>query len=484
MTELVALIPAPLLLTLAALSRLKPAVLSRMAAALFAVQTMIVSLAWGPIALAKSNAVRFHGFLADSTAAIFILLTTVVAFAALAHAIGFFERETDSDHAPSARSIREFYFFTGLFVLSMYAVVAADNLGFLWISVEATTLLSAPLVYFHRSRTALEATWKYLIVCSVGIAFAFFGSALLYSASQQAGMEGGGTLSLSLLKSSAAALPPGLLRVGFVFILLGYGTKAGLFPLHSWLPDAHSEAPAPASAMLSGALLNSALVAIWRISGLMVRGGQERFVHATLLPLSIATVLAGALFLLRQRDVKRMLAYSSMENVGLMGIAVALGSGSAFALQAANHSLLKCALFLLAGNLMQQYGSKTIREIRGVLWSRPAQGALFLFAALAVAGSPPFGSFLAEWQILTTAVSGGSVFTSAAILLGLTIAFIALARHASSIVFGETPTGSHETDIAWRWQAFAAPAVAVICSFALGVALFPQILAAVQGLTR
>jgi hydrogenase-4 component F len=357
----------------------------------------------------------------------------------------------------------------------MYAVVTADNLGFLWIAVEATTLLSAPLVYYHRSRTALEATWKYFLICSVGIAFAFFGTAILYAASQRVAELAGGSLSMLELTTHAPRLPQGLLRLGFIFMLLGYGTKAGLFPLHSWLPDAHSEAPAPASAMLSGALLNCALVALWRASSLMAAAGDSDFVQATLLPLGVATVLAASLFLLKQHDLKRMLAYSSMENVGLMATAIALGSRSGFALQAVNHSLVKVALFLLAGNLLQQYGTKTIKEMRGVLAVQPAQAVLLLLGAIAVAGTPPFGSFLAEWQILSAAADTRHIITVIVLCASLAVAFIALSARVTAIVFGKTPP-AQEAAPATTTPAFAlatVPGVLMATSLLLGVLLPP-----------
>ncbi len=484
MTELLTLIPLPLTIVLLTLTSLSPRLLTRVAAAVMAVHLGVAVWLWGPIIGSHVTARPWHGFTNDSTAALFVLLTTVVVVSALVHAVGFFDREQSSEHPPSRRSIREFYFFTALFLLSMYAVVTADNLGFLWISIEATTLLSAPLVYYHRSGTALEATWKYLIVCSVGIAFAFFGSALIFAASQRVPALSGGTLSISTLSSHATVMSPGLLRIGFVFILLGYGTKAGLFPLHNWLPDAHSEAPAPASAMLSGALLNCALVALWRTSGLLVRAGEESFIHATLLPLGVATVVASSLFLLRQRDLKRMLAYSSMENLGLMAVAIALASGSGFALQAANHSLVKAALFLLAGNLLQQYGSKRIRDIRGELTSRPTQALIFLAAVLAVAGSPPFGSFLAEWQILSVAFRNGQYLVAGTVLVALAIAFIALLNVTAGMVFGERAEIDKGTDERSSPGFIWVPAVMLAASLVLGVALLPGILSLTEGLAR
>jgi hydrogenase-4 component F len=371
-----------------------------------------------------------------------------------------------------------------LFLLAMYVVVSADNLGYLWIGMEATTLLSAPLVYFHRSRTSLEATWKYLIICSVGIAFGFFGTAMLYAASQQVAALGDGTLSVAALTVEARHLPPGLVRFGFVFILLGYGTKAGLFPLHSWLPDAHSEAPAPISAILSGSLLNCALVALWRTSSLVDSAGQSRLVAETLLPLGVATVVAASLFLIKQRDIKRLLAYSSMENVGLMAVAIALHSSAGFALQALNHSLVKVALFLVAGNLLQMYGTKKLKDIQGLLAWRPLQAVLLFLLIVAVAGTPPFGSFLSEWHILTAATDGRHVTTVIALLAALALAMIVLTIHTAGILFGVAPHQESSHPGAHALSLVGVPLLLLLCTLGLGIALTPAMLATAGGLGR
>ena len=299
MNALLSLLLCPMLILVSALLSRRTSTLLRLSAVLMWVQMAVVLAVCVPRLGTHQTAPVVHGFRLDNTAALFAMLTTLIVAAALTHAVGFFLRETASEHAPSNRDLRMFYLFAALFYLSMVAVVAADNLGYLWISVEATTLLSAPLVYHHRSRTSLEATWKYLIICSVGIAFAFLGTAIFYAASQRVGAGTTGSLSLAYLVKHARLYSHSMLRLGFVFTLLGYGTKAGLFPLHSWLPDAHSEAPAPASAMLSGALLNCALVALWRTCSLMAAAGESRFVQITLLPMGAATVLAASLFLLK-----------------------------------------------------------------------------------------------------------------------------------------------------------------------------------------
>lgn len=488
MSVLLLLLPCPLVLALSSVLVLQPRTLTRLGAGLLWGQLGITLLAWGPL-LWGGAPMEEHvlaGFRLDSMAALFVILTTLVASAALTHAVGFFARELGAEHPPASMHIRRFYLFVGFFLLSMYAVVTADNLGFLWIAVEATTLLSAPLVYYHGSRTALEATWKYLIICSVGIAFAFFGTAIIYAASQRLVVLGEGSLSLRELTTHARALPPGLLRLGFVFTLLGYGTKAGLFPLHAWLPDAHSEAPAPASALLSGALLNCALVALWRLSGLMEAAGDGAFVQATLLPMGVATVLAASLFLLKQRDLKRLLAYSSMENVGLMVTAIALGARSGFALQAVNHSLVKVALFLLAGNLLQQYGTKTIRQIRGLVTTQPAQALCLLSGVIAIAGTPPFGSFVAEWQILAAAAAGHQPVTVLILCGALALAFIALSTHVMAIVFGKAlPERLRLASTAVAPHFFAVvPALLIFTSLLLGVFIPPAVLTFLEGIAQ
>lgn len=416
----------------------------------------------------QGEASQAWGFVLDGTSAVFLLLTTVVFTASLWHAPGFFAR----DHEGNPRT---FYLFATLFVVTMYGVVAADNLGYLWISMEATTLVSAPLVYYHRSRTSLEAAWKYLLICSVAIAFAFFGTALLYSASE----PNVTTLSIAMLRAHARELSAGPLRIGFIFILLGYGTKAGLFPLHNWLPDAHSEAPSPASAILSGAMLNCALVPLWRVGSVMAAAGDARFVTATLLPMGVLTVLAASLFLLKQHDLKRLLAYSSMENAGLMAVAVALGSSGGFSLQACNHSLVKVALFLMAGNLVGQFETKELHALAGTLSKAPMTAALLLAGGVAVAGTPPFGSFLAEWQILTQTVDSGHLPAAVVLCVALAIAFIAIGRHLAPLLLGKPAT-----EAVGPTGGLLVPTGLLAASLVLGTALTPHLYGLAQAVLR
>jgi hydrogenase-4 component F len=416
----------------------------------------------------------------DGLGAAFVVLTTVVAAAAIFQAAFLLPAERGAEHGATDRRLGLFYTLSSLFLLAMYGVLLAHNLGYLWIAMEMTTLMSAPLVYFHRSRHSLEATWKYLLLCSVGIAFALFGTVLIF-ASSQGSAEHAGTLALEALMARGRSLDPHLLRLGFIFCLLGYGTKAGLFPLHNWLPDAHSEAPAPASAMLSGALLNGALVALWRISQVLVAAGQQALVRHLLVPAAAITVLAASLMLVRQHDLKRMWAYSSIEHVGLLTLAIGIGSGRVFLLHAINHSLVKTALFLLAGSVIYLFGTKSLGKLGGLLRAAPASGLLLIAASFAVAGSPPFGTFLSEWLLLRDTLAVGEVAAVVLVLVGLTITFIAIASHVARVLWGAAPHLAAKPPRA-VWS--LAPALLLFTSLLAGLALAPPVMAALSAWTR
>jgi hydrogenase-4 component F len=371
----------------------------------------------------------------------FLLLTTFVVACSLTHAGTFFAAESRQNSSYRADQEQFFYASSTLCLLAMSFIFVCDNLGYLWISIEATTLCSASLVYYSRTKHALEATWKYLIVCSVGIAFALLGTVLIFAASQH-GACNGGSLNIQVLLSHAELLQPNLLKLGYIFCLLGFGTKAGIFPLHSWLPDAHSEAPAPASAILSGALLNCALFAIYRIAGLM--GLTHHCALSSTLPIywGALTALAASLFLIHQSGIKRLWAYSSIENVGIMLVAIGLDSPLLFFLQALNHSLAKVGLFLLSGNIIQALGTKDLSQIRGVLTTSPTWGILLAVSAIAVTGSPPFGAFLSEWLILTKCTDSRHWLAALILLVAIALSFVAVCIHASRILLGPARTDS------------------------------------------
>jgi hydrogenase-4 component F len=326
------------------------------------------------------------------------------------------------------------------FLAAMTLVALAQNLALLWAAIEATTLASAPLVYFYRRKEALEATWKYLLICSVGIALALLATFFLGIAGLGAP---GGVPDLSLAELTAAA--PGLsrpwLEAAFVFALVGYGTKMGLAPLHTWLPDAHSQAPSPVSALLSGALLNCAFLGILRFLQVCSAAGDAGFARALLLALGFASLGMSAVFLVRQRDYKRLLAYSSIENMGVVAIGVGLGGNAAFGalLHAVNHSLAKGGLFLVAGNVLRAFGTTRAGEVRGVVRRLPMSGGLLLLLTFALGGVPPSGLFLSELTIFLAAMQAGHVLLAALFVALLAVAFLGIAGTVLPMVQDASP---------------------------------------------
>lgn len=406
--------------------------LTLLASLLFWAQAALVLFTLYPVLSAQSPALVLSAdFSVDRIPAMFAVLTQIVVASSMTHAHIFFQHDGEDDRW----QIRIFYTCTTLFLVAMTSVFFCTNLGFLWIGVEATTLCSAPLVYFHRTKHSLEAAWKYLMICSVGIAFALFGTIFIFASSQH-GASPEGSLNVNDLVAHGAVLEYPLLKLGFLFCLLGYGTKAGIFPLHSWLPDAHSEAPAPASAMLSGGLLNCALFAVWRISQVVIAAGHQQLIHQTLVGAGVLTVLVASLFLIRQHGIKRLFAYSSIENVGLMLTAIGLGSGPLFFILALNHSAAKVALFLLSGNIIQTTGTKALSEIRGLLVVNPYWTVLFVLASFAVTGAPPFGAFVAEWQLLRHATELKLWTVVTAMLVAIALSFISVTMHVGKLVCG------------------------------------------------
>ncbi|MHB9022692.1 MAG: proton-conducting transporter transmembrane domain-containing protein [Armatimonadota bacterium] len=466
MNPLLLIAVIPLLLALLGLFPKAARWLPRVAAVLLLVQLPVV--AWVCLPVLSGVTPSFSVFALDGVGAAFTCITTLVAAAAMVQAGWLLPAERQGEHAVSDRWFCLFYSLTGLFLLAMYGVLLAQHLGYLWIAMEATTLMSAPLIFYHRSRRSLEATWKYLLLCSVGIAFALFGTVLIFAAQQT-----DGTLVVNELLAHAGKLDPRLLRLGFIFCLIGYGTKAGFFPLHNWLPDAHSEAPAPASAMLSGALLNCALVAIWRLVQVTNAAGQGELVRQLLIPAGAITVLAASLMLVRQHDLKRMWAYSSVEHVGLLTLAIGIGSGPIFMLHAFNHSIVKVALFLLAGNIMTLYGTKLLNRLGALLKVAPAWGIVLGAATFAIVGSPPFGTFLSEWLLLRDTIGAGEYLAAAVVIIGLTITCIAVTFHVGRVIFGHKAPVL-QVQPAWAW--IVTPAVLLVFSLLSGLALAPPVM--------
>lgn len=352
-----------------------------------------------------------------------------------------------ADDGYGPREARRFRIFGNLFTFTMLFAVTTNNVGFMWIAIEATTITSAMLIPLHVTKASVEASWKYILIGSIGIALAFGGTVLGYFDFFTLAGRHEDTLNWTVLMASAPHLHPPVIQLAFVFILIGYGTKAGLAPMHTWLPDAHSEAPAPLSAMMSGVLLAVALYAIIRWEAVVNAAVGTRFTDSLFLLLGVLSIVIAAFSLVVQRNYKRMLAYSSIEHTGLMCVGLALGPLGTFAamLHLLNHTLAKSAMFFLAGRVLHRYRSTEIGHVSGLLKTMPWTGGLFAAAMLAVIGLPPFGLFISEFALFRAGFVAGRPWLMGLILALLTIAFVSMIGHLNRMLYGApaaaTPMG-------------------------------------------
>ncbi len=324
-----------------------------------------------------------------------------------------------------------------LFLSAMSLAAVARHLGLLWVAVEATTVASAPLIYYNRNRLSIEATWKYLILCSVGIALAMLG--ILFVA--YASLAGGAHVSLQFddILQGAANYSKPWLRAGFVFLLVGFGTKAGFAPLHTWKPDAYGEAPGLVGALLAGGLTSVAFLALLRTLQIMDAAGDGGMAREAFLAMGLVSLAFAAVFVIRQPDFKRLLAYSSVEHMGILAIGVAVGGVATFGamLHLMNNALTKGVLFLSAGNIHRRFASKRVGEVQGAITLVPVSATLFLLGFLAITGSPPFGPFISEFTILRGIFTGGHYLTGGLFLFFLAVIFIGMGSTVLSVVFGK-----------------------------------------------
>ncbi|MFA6016044.1 MAG: hydrogenase 4 subunit F [Gallionellaceae bacterium] len=340
----------------------------------------------------------------------------------------------------SVSMLHLYYSMYQLFTFTMMVALTTNNMGIIWVAMEAATLTTVLLVSLYRTPASLEAAWKYFILCGVGIALALFGTILLYFAAERVLGEGGTALLWTHLHEVKGNLEPTVLKLAFVFLLVGYGTKIGLVPLHSWLPDAHAEGPTPVSAVLSGLLLNVALYAVMRSKVLVDGSLGTHFAGNLMMGFGLLSVLVAALFLSRQKDIKRMFAYSSVEHMGLITFAFGMGGAVAnFAalLHMTMHSLTKSAIFFAVGHAVQKTGTQQMESIRGLLQVSPTVGWGLLLGTFAILGMPPFGVFSSEFLIITTAMHEYP-WTTPILLVSLGIAFAAIFGKVQPMVFGET----------------------------------------------
>lgn len=383
----------------------------------------------------------------------------------------------------AAGDARRFYPLFHLFVFTMLLAVTTDDLGLMWVAVEGTTLASVFLVNFHRTRASLEAAYKYLLICSVGIALAFVGTVFVYFADAQRLGADAHALRWTTLLRWAPQLPAPVVELAFVFLLVGYGTKAGLAPMHTWLPDAHSEAPAPISALMSGVLLSVGIYAVLRFKTVVDLAAGPGFTRRLLVLFGLASMTVAAAFLWSPTNFKRMLAYSSVEHLGL--VCLGLGFGGIWgvagaALHLGNHALAKSVLFLLSGRIRDAYGTVEIPSVRGLLVTMPVTGRGFVVALLALLGLPPFGLFISELMIFGAGFREGWGFAATLGLVLLLIAFGGLLRALHHMAYGDSaPEAARET---LTWTGAAPMAVALSLLVLTGTAWPPGLTAALERL--
>ena len=372
-----------------------------------------------------------------------VFLVTLTAFVGLTTAI--FSRpymQVERDHAKmTPPRLRLYHSMYQLFSFTMLLALTTNNLGLMWVAMEAATLTTVMLVSVYRTAASLEAAWKYFILCGVGIAQALFGTVLLYMAAEKVIGSEGGALLWTNLNAVKDQLDPNIITLAFAFLFIGYGTKVGLVPMHNWLPDAHAEGPTPVSAVLSGLLLNVALYAILRCK-VLTDGAlhNHQLTGRLMMGFGLLSVVAAVFFLIRQKDIKRMFAYSSIEHMGLITFAFGLGGPIAnFAglLHMTVHSLIKSAIFFAAGHAAQKAGTQVMENIRGLIRVSPTVGWGLMLGSLAILGMPPFGVFASEFLIVTTAMRD-QPWATPFLLIALGVAFASVFSRVQPMVFGET----------------------------------------------
>jgi hydrogenase-4 component F len=368
----------------------------------------------------------------DAPGKLVLLVIGVLYFFCSIYCVGYLRHRAE-------RSNRVFVACLLVFLGAVSAVAWSQHLGLMWVAIEATTLSTAPLIYFNRSKRAIEATWKYLLVGSVGIALALLGTFFLAYSAIPAGLEP--SMTLSEVLRSAPKLSKPWLRGAFILLLIGYGTKMGLAPMHTWKPDAYGEAPGVVGAIFAGGVTSCAFLAFSRVYRVCIQAGEGPYVSGVLLVMGLFSMAVAGLFMIGQRDFKRMLAYSSVEHMGILALGLGIGAPALYGtmLHVATNGMTKGLLFLSAGNIHRAYASKSTDEVRGAMRRLPLSGAFFLLGFLAITGSPPFGPFASEFSILNGAFEAGRFAAAALFLAFLLVAFIGMGKTVLKVAMGRAP---------------------------------------------
>nr|WP_200985022.1 hydrogenase 4 subunit F [Rhizobium rhizogenes]QCL09209.1 NADH-Ubiquinone/plastoquinone (complex I), various chains family protein [Rhizobium rhizogenes]QCL09842.1 NADH-Ubiquinone/plastoquinone (complex I), various chains family protein [Rhizobium rhizogenes] len=380
--------------------------------------------------------------LVDDLNIVFIVLNSFVGFTTSIFSASYIAHELEIGRLTPA-NLRFYHAMYQIMMFGMNLAFVSNNIGLMWVAIELATLTTVLMVGIYRTHEALEAAWKYFILGSVGIAFALFGTILVYLAAQPVVGEGYDAMVWTILVDHASAFDPALLNVAFVFLLLGYGTKVGLAPLHAWLPDAHAEGPTPISAVLSGLLLNVALYAVLRFKMLLSANPEALAPGPLMMTMGLASLIFAAFMLYRRRDIKRLFAYSSIEHMGIIVFAFGLGGPIAnFAglLHMVMHSLTKSAIFFAVGHIAQVKGTQRLSAIRGLTETHPGLGWGLLIGVVAIAGLPPAGIFMSEFLIVSSAFARQPLL-AVPLVFGLLVAFGALLLRLTGAVFGQ-PRGN------------------------------------------
>ncbi|MDO8785238.1 MAG: proton-conducting transporter membrane subunit [Syntrophales bacterium] len=374
-------------------------------------------------------------FSIDALGMIVLITVTLVGFAASYYSIGYLRQEVAKKIIGFHR-VKQYFVLFHLFQLAMFFAIITVNPIMMWIAIEATTLSTAFLISFYNKPSAMEAAWKYLIINSVGLLLGFFGTLLFFTSATLPAADT--FVTWQTLLSNAANLNPLLVKIAFIFVLIGYGTKAGLAPMHTWLPDAHSKAPSPISALLSGALLNCALLAILKFKVITDAALGVAFSQKLLIFFGVISIAIPAFIIIVQKNYKRLFAYSSIEHIGIATLGFGFGGLGSFAalLHIIYHSLVKSILFFSAGNILLKYGSTKIDNVGGVLRALPVTGKVLFLGFLAVTGVPPFGIFLTEVYILTAGIADHPGIVIAALIF-LALIFVGFLRFIAAMVFGK-----------------------------------------------
>ena len=402
----------------------------------------------------------------DSLSMLVLLVTGLLFFGCAVYAVEYLEIRRDRGNRIIVPCLL-------LFLSAMTLAAVARHLGVLWFAVESTTIVSAPLIYYNRNALSIEATWKYLLLCSVGIALAMLG--ILFIGYADLGGGGAASLQLDDLLRRAPHLVRPWLHSGFVFLLVGFGTKMGLAPLHSWKPDAYGEAPGVVGALLAGGLTSVAFLAVLRSVQIMGAAGDLDLARHALLGLGLLSMVLSAVFMVRQPDIKRMLAYSSVEHMGILAIGVGIGGLATFGamLHLVNNALTKGCLFLSAGNIHRAFASKQLSAVQGATTVLPVSGGLFLAGFLAITGTPPFGPFLSEFTVLRGVAEAGQMGVMAIVLVALATVFVGMGSTVLAATQGEPP--EPQARFQERFLLVSPPLAMLLAVLLLGVFIPPPL---------